>query len=198
MNQTLRFLQQENARLQAENKQLQDDLDLLRDYLSALNKLDDAADQLVSEEELVPLLDKILYYALTISDSSDGSVVLLDDETDELVFSIVRGRIESKLTNFRMPKTQGVAGWVVTRGRPVIVNDVEQDMRFSPQVDRLFGYETRSILCVPLKIGQRILGAISLFNKSSGANFSEIDQSLLSILARVAAFALVRFEEETD
>lgn len=194
MDQTLRFLQTENTRLQSENRELQDELRLLQEYVSTLTALEGAAEELASEQELFPLLDKILYYALTLLDSTDGSVILVDEETDECVFAVVRGAIESSLVNYRMPKTQGLTGWVVTHGRPLIVNDVKQDIRFSPQVDRLFDFDTRSMLCVPMKVAKRVLGAISLINKHSGEPFTQIDQGLLSILARTAAFALSQLE----
>jgi len=195
MNQTLRFLQQENARLQKENELLRDELRLLQDYVEALNGLEIAAERLTSEQELVPLLDKILYCALTLLDATEASIALLDEERAELVYAVVRGSIESNLINFHMPATQGITGWVITHSRPAIVNDVRQDQRFSPQVDELFNFVTRSMLCVPLKTKGRVFGAISLINKHSGADFGETDQSLLSILARTAAFALLKFQE---
>ena len=195
MNQTLRFLQQENARLQAENKNLNDELHQLRDYVSALAGLEYAAEQLASEQELFSLLDRILYYALTLMDASDGTLYLLDEETDELVFAVVRGSVESNLINHRMPKTEGLTGWVVVNGRSLIVNDARQDWRFSPRLDQRHGFETRNMLIVPMKVGRRVIGAIGVLNKRSGADFTEVDENLLSVLSRSAAFALSQFEE---
>lgn len=196
MDQTLRFLQTENSRLQAENRQLHDELYTLQEYISTLAALESAAEELTSEQELLPLLDKILYYALTLLDSTDGSVILVDEEADECVFAVVRGAIESSLVNFRMPRDEGLTGWVVTEGLPLIVNDVKQDLRFSPQVDRLYDFDTRTMLCVPMKVGKRVLGAISVINKHSGEDFTKIDLDLLSILARTAAFALSQYEQQ--
>ena len=92
MKATLRFLQQENARLQEENQRLQDELGLLREYLKALSALENAADRLSSEQEFFPLLHKILYYALSLLDATDGSVALLDRETEELIARYTCGR----------------------------------------------------------------------------------------------------------
>lgn len=196
MNQTLRFLQQENARLQTENKNLQHELHQLKDYVSALAGLEHAAEQLASEQELFSLLDRILYYALTLVDSSDGTLFLLDEQADELVFAVVRGAVESNLVRQRMPRTEGLTGWVVTNGRSLIVNDVRQDWRFSPRMDESLGFQTRNMLIVPMKVGRRVIGAISVLNKHSGSDFSDIDENLLSVLARSAAFALSQFEEK--
>lgn len=193
MSQTIRFLQQENARLHAENRRLVEELHRLRDYLSALTGLEMAAEHLVSEQELFPLLDKILYFALTLLDSSDGSVFLVDEETDELVFTIVRGAMQSEMVNYRLPKTEGLTGWAVANRQSVIVNDVSQDWRFSPATDERFGFETRNILVVPMKVGRQVIGVIDVLNKHGEADFTEIDRDLLSILARTAAHALSHF-----
>ena len=193
MDQTLRFLQQENARLQTENQELRDEIRALQEYLDAVALLDEAAGRLSSEQELIPLLDKIFYYVLTVLDASDGSIALLDEENDRLIFTVVQGQVEKTLVNYQMPRDQGIIGWVVQHGEPVISNDIEQDPRFSPQVDELFGFETCSMLCVPLQVEGTVLGAISAINKHSGTDFSPTDQSLLSILGRVAAQALHRF-----
>ncbi len=195
MDQTLRFLQQENTRLLAEGKQLRDELMVLREYLHELQRLEMAANQLTSEKELVPLLDKILYYALTLLDAEDGSIALVDEEKNQLVFAVVRGAIQSQLVNYRMPRNEGITGWVVSHGQPAIINDVRQDPHFSPNVDRLFDFETKSMLCVPMRVGGRILGAIALINRHSGQDFGEIDQNLLSLLAWIAAIALSKFED---
>ena len=118
-----------------------------------------------------------------------------DEETDELVFTIVRGAVESSLVNYRMPKTEGLTGWVVVHGQALIVNDARQDWRFSPTIDRAFGFVTRNMIIVPMKVGRRVIGAIDVLNKHSRADFTEIDKDVLSILARTAAFALSQFEE---
>jgi GAF domain-containing protein len=195
MNQTMRFLQQENARLQMENRTLQAELHQLRDYLSALAGLEYAAEQLASEQELFSLLDRILYYALTLMDTSDGTLYLLDEAADELVFAVVRGSVESLLVNQRMSISEGLTGWVVTNGRSLIVNDARQDWRFSPRIDQKLGFETRNMLIVPMKVGRRVIGAIGVLNKHNGRDFTEIDENLLSVLARTAAFALSQFDE---
>ena len=197
MDQTLRFLQQENTRLQEQVRHLEDELAIFKDYLSALIRLDQAASQIGIESELYPLLEKILYYALTTLDAVDGSIALVDDETDELVFVIVMGGIGTQLVNQRMSKEEGIIGWVVAHGEPALVNDVSKDVRFSPRNDNLFDFVTRSMVCVPLKLGSRMLGAITVLNKHSGEDFQEIDQCLLSLIARIAADALDRMDDET-
>ncbi|RMF35350.1 MAG: GAF domain-containing protein [Chloroflexi bacterium] len=187
----LRFLQEENARLQEENKQLREELAALRDYLDGLRLLQQEARRMTEEADLMPLLDKILYAALTVTDAADGSVLLLDPETEELVFAVVHGVIREQLVGYRIPKETGIAGWVVTHGSPLIVNRPHLDRRFSRQVDEQFGFKTRSLLCVPM-IGSegRIVGAIEVLNKFSGREFTQADQDLLMVMGYIAGSAL--------
>ena len=200
--QLMRFLQQENARLQDENKALQEKNQDLHHYIDALEDLYWATQRITSEENLLDLLDQILYHAMTVISAEDGSLLLLDDETDELVFAVVHGDIQGQLRGYLIGGDIGIAGWVATEGEPLIVNNPRQDWRFSPQIDEAFGFVTRSILCVPMVTRGRLIGVIELLNKYDGNEFFETDATLLSILAHIAATALddmrTRFEKEQN
>jgi sigma-B regulation protein RsbU (phosphoserine phosphatase) len=199
-SQVLRFLQEQNASLQEENKQLREENQALRMYVAAVGELHRAASKITSADNLLSLLNKILYNALTVLDASDGSIMLLDEEADELVFVLVHGDIEGKLQGYRISKDIGVAGWVATNCEPLIVNDAREDWRFSPHVDEAFNFLTQSILCVPMIVRERIIGVIEVLNKFSGKGFNDADLSLLSILGYIAGAALndmrQRVEEE--
>jgi GAF domain-containing protein len=200
--QLMRFLQQENTRLQDENKSLQEENRALRRYMDSLEDLYGAAQQITSEENLINLLDQILYNAMVVIRAEDGSLLLLDDETDELVFAVVHGDIRGELRGYRISGDIGIAGWVATEWEPLIVDNPRQDWRFSPQVDEAFGFVTRSILCVPMITRGKLVGVIELLNKYDGNRFMDADATLLSILAHVAATALEdmrsRLEDEED
>ena len=190
----LRFLQQENARLQEENKALQQENLALRRYMSALKDLSWATEQITAEGNLFELLDQILYNAMSVVGAEGGSLLLLDDETNELVFVVVHGDIEDRLRGYRMGSTVGIAGWVAANREPLIVNEPRQDHRFFVEIDETFSYITRSILCVPMITHGRLIGVIQLLNKQGDQEFIEADATLLSILAQVAAIALAELE----
>lgn len=189
-NSTLRFLQQENSRLTAENRALREENQALHRYMDALEDLYWAAQQITSEGNLLDLLDQILYHAMVVIRAEDGSLLLLDEETDELVFAVVHGDIQGELRGYRIGGDIGIAGWVAIEGKPLIVNNPRQDWRFSPQIDEAFGFVTRSILCVPMITRGKLIGVIELLNKYNGNQFIETDATVLSILAHVAATAL--------
>ncbi len=181
--QILRTLQQENSRLKEE-------VTRLRDYVSNLQSLHRAARHLLSEKDIMTLLDKTLYYALTVLDAHDGALLLRDEDTNELVFVLVQGQVREKLPGYRIAYREGIAGWVAEHREPVIVNNVRSDPRFSPRVDKSFGFETRKLVCVPLVARDKILGVIEVLNKSGGQDFVEADLDLLSLLAVISAIAL--------
>lgn len=188
--QLVRFLQQENARLQEENRILQEQNRALHRYMDALQDLYLATQRITSEKNLLDLLDEILYDAMVVLRAEDGSLLLVDEETDELVFAVVHGDIRGELRGYRIGGDIGIAGWVATEGEPAIVSNPRQDWRFSPQIDEAFGFVTRSILCVPMLTRGKLVGVIELLNKYNGNKFIETDATLLSILAHVAATAL--------
>jgi sigma-B regulation protein RsbU (phosphoserine phosphatase) len=181
--QFLRTIQQENTRLKEE-------VTRLRDYVSNLQSLHRAARHLLSEKDIMTLLDRTLYYALTVLDANDGALLLTDDDTNELVFVLVQGSVHETLPGYRIAGNEGIAGWVAEHHEPVIVNNVRGDPRFSPRVDQSFKFETRNLVCVPLMARDRVLGVIEVLNKSGGQNFAEADVDLLSLLAVISAIAL--------
>jgi len=188
--QVIRFLQQENTRLQEENAILQEENRALHRYIDALEDLYWAAQRITSEENLLALLDQILHNAMVVLRAEDGSLLLLDEETDELVFAVVHGDIRGELRGYRIGADIGIAGWVATESEPLIANNPRQDWRFSAQIDEAFGFVTRSILCVPMITRGKLVGVIELLNKYDGSEFTETDATLLSILGHVAATAL--------
>lgn len=195
----LRFLQQENARLQEENKALREDSLAFRHYMAALKDLYGATQQITSEENLFALLDQILYNAMSVLRAEDGSLLLLDEETNELAFVLVHGDIRNELRGYRIKTDTGIAGWVAHQRKPLIVNNPRQDGRFSLDIDEEFSFVTRSILCVPMMARGKLIGVIELLNKRDN-EFTEADATLLLILGQVAAIALAemqtRFEAE--
>ncbi len=194
-DQTFKFLQQENQRLLEENRMLREEIVTLRGYLDGLRALQRAAETITTEEDPRALLDKILYHALTVIDAMDGSILLLDEEQNELVFGVVHGELGHVLPGQRIPADMGIAGWVATHREPQIVNNVRADQRFSPYIDETFHFETYSLLCVPMISRGRVLGVIEVLNKFNQQDFNQTDCDLLSTLAYIAATAIDLWEE---
>jgi sigma-B regulation protein RsbU (phosphoserine phosphatase) len=184
----------ENSRLKSENQELLDELLGLRKAIRALNDLQYSLDLITPEANPVALIDRILAAALDAVNSEDGSLLLLDEDTGELVFVEVHGAIRESLKGYRLSPGEGIAGWVVQNRKAQLVPDVHQDTRFSPSVDRMTGFRTISLICVPLTSEERVFGAIEVVNTRSGGSFQNADLDMLLLVARLASLALERAE----
>lgn len=190
----IRFLQTEAARLRQENRELREELAILRSSVRALSALQDLIQRMTPKSDLLGLLDDLLAAALAVVGASDGSLLLLDDETEELVFAVVRGSVRNQLTGYRLPPGKGIAGWVADARKPLVVQDVHNDPRFFPQVDETLGFTTQTLACVPLLDGERVLGVIEAINKAPERAFTVEDNDLLMVLAQLASVAITRAE----
>jgi GAF domain-containing protein len=194
----IRFLQNEVSRLKQENQDLKEELTVLRSSVRGLSAIQDLIQRMRPDTNLVQLLDDLLGSALAVLGSSDGSLLLLDDETEELVFVVVHGTARERLTGYRLPPGRGIAGWVADQKEPAIVQDVQKDSRFYPQVDETFGFRTQTLACVPLLDGDRVVGVIEAINKFDHREFSPEDHLLLMVVAQLAAVAIHRAERYAE
>ncbi|MFZ5918846.1 MAG: GAF domain-containing protein [Chloroflexota bacterium] len=191
---TLRFLQQENRRLQDENDQLREQVSRLLGYMDALRDLQRSATLISTADDVMAVLNQILYAALTVTDSSAGSLLLCDPETNELVFAVVHGERREVIQGYRLPAGTGVAGWAATQQGAVIVNDPRRDWRFSALVDETFGFQTYNLVALPLIARGRVLGVLEVLNTFSQDDYTEGHLNLLNLLALLAATALDSLE----
>jgi len=118
-----------------------------------------------------------------------GSLVLVDEETGGLVFRETLSPERGWITGRTIQPGEGIVGYVVQSGEPKLVNNVERDPHFLPEVDEERGLTSRVILCVPLRIRDRVIGAIEVINKLDGV-FTEQDLELLQAMAASVAVAV--------
>ncbi|MBN2322553.1 MAG: PAS domain S-box protein [Spirochaetes bacterium] len=139
---------------------------------------------------LAEVLGFIMRYVNRVTGSVASTLMLLDRGTGELVFSVPTGPKAEKLVDIRIPPGKGIAGWVAEHGQYVLVPDVTRDPRFYGEIDKISGFETKSVLCVPLKARLRLIGVLEVINKKDDTAFSEEDAILLGIFAHQAALAI--------
>ncbi|MFQ5847679.1 MAG: ATP-binding protein [Candidatus Methylomirabilales bacterium] len=120
----------------------------------------------------------------------EAGSLLLREETGELTFAVVLGERRELVQGLRIAAEEGIAGWVASTGEALVLPDVRKHPLFSSRVDALTGFETRSMLCVPVKTEERVLGVIQLINRIDQTPFGEADLALLSAIANHAATAL--------
>lgn len=139
---------------------------------------------------LAEVLHLIMTHANRVTNSVASTLMLVDETTGELVFSVPTGPKEDKLIDIRIPSGEGIAGWVVEHEKPALVTNVKEDARFYPKVDEISGFETKSMLCVPLKAKTKLIGVLEVINKVDGTFFTKEDELLLSMFGYQAAVAI--------
>jgi len=111
-----------------------------------------------------------------------ASLMLVDEERDELYIKAARGLREEVVCGTRVKMGNSIAGWVAQHGTPLLVTNVEEDARFGTR-ENSHQYETKSLLSVPVKVDGRVVGVININNKISMTPFTEDDKALLSSLS---------------
>ena len=138
--------------------------------------------------------DKVLESVMDVTTQAmhveASSLVLIDEDTDELLFHVTEGEKAKIIKTIRMKAGEGIVGWVIKEGKPVLVNDVSKDKRFYKAADKKSGFNTKSILCVPMCTANKCLGAIEVINKINDEKFDDADRIFLDAIASQAAIAI--------
>jgi signal transduction histidine kinase len=166
------------------------ELSITKERLGQLTLFYQVAQSMSSTFDQGKVLENTLQLATAVLDATASALMMVDEQSQELIFEYAYGEMGSVLRKQRTGLDEGIAGWVATRGVPVVVNDVKNDPRFSPLVDTRTGFLTRSVICVPLQIRGRTIGVLEALNKRSEAGFDSEDLSLMVTTANQAAIAI--------
>ena len=155
-----------------------------------LSTLNDLTRQLTSTLELEPLLQTILENAVSILNCEAGSLFLVDEQTDDLVFKVTVGPASAELIGQRVPAGSGIVGRAAQAREPVVENQAQSsDAHFASAAEQI-GFTSKSLLAVPLLYKDRVIGVIEVINRRDGLPFVEDDQTLLSAFAGQAAVGI--------
>jgi transcriptional regulator with GAF, ATPase, and Fis domain len=193
----IQMLRRENELLKARNRQLSDRLTRYQQAFRALNRMDDTMRGMSAEIDIENLINEFLALVLHACDSENGSLILIDEATGELVFVDVIGEARDHLINHRIDKDTGVVGRVVTSRKAELVTDVQKSPEWSAEIDEVVGFKTQALMCAPLFSNEKTYGAIEVINSSSTDDFNENDLSILRVTARFVSQALQMAEEIT-
>jgi diguanylate cyclase (GGDEF)-like protein len=121
--------------------------------------------------------------------SEAWSMLMVDEEKQELTFELALGEKGKDVAGFRVKIGEGVAGWVAQTGKPTIVNNTAKDPRFAKRFDTETQFKTRSILCAPLISRGRTIGVVQVINRRGG-RFTQTDLDLLMTMVEPCAIAI--------
>jgi signal transduction histidine kinase len=156
-------------------------------YLERIVKVSQILNSTLSLE---PLLRIIIQSATELTHTEACSIMLLDKHTGELHFAHSIGEHSEELRDVTVPLDNSIAGWVVRKAKPILIRDAKTDPRWHPQVDHLIEFDTRSILGVPLKVKDVVIGVMELLNKVDDQGFNQDDIQIATTLAAQAAIAI--------
>ncbi|MFJ1268656.1 GAF domain-containing protein [Legionella lytica] len=142
---------------------------------------------LAATSNLKEITKKLIDVTVDVIGCERGTIFLNDHQTNELYSFIAQGDLHFEI---RILNDSGLAGWTFTNNEAVFLTDVDIDERHNKQVDKITGFQTRSILCVPLRnANNELIGVTQMLNKIEG-DFSDSDVKFVQTLTEHAAMAI--------
>lgn len=128
--------------------------------------------------------------ATQLMDCETGSLFLVDEETNELYFEVALGEKGERVKQIRLKVGEGIAGWVAQQGEPLLISDAAKDSRWSRKADKESKFITKNMVCVPVKVKDKVIGALEVINKLGSETFVQQDLELLNALANTVGIAI--------
>ena len=160
-----------------------------RNYqLSLLNRV---GQDLTATLNLQRIAEQVQEAVTEVVNAVGTSVWLVDrEQEDRLVCQVAfHEGLEQFSLDLDVRTGQGVVGWVMETGQNVLLNDVANDPRFFSGIDQQTGFQTDSLLAVPLRARNKVIGVLEVVNKRSGG-FDSYDLILVETMASSAAIAI--------
>jgi PAS domain S-box-containing protein len=170
-------------RLRRDKERLTNSLQQRVQELTVLYRIGKSVTGLMDQEKL---LERIVEASVYITQAEEGFLLLHDSEQHELYLRAAKNLGEHRAQSLRIPVDDTLAGQVVRTGKPVRLDQVRAGAALKVKTDFL----VRSILQVPLTVGERVIGVLAVDNRQSDRPFSENDEYLLATLADYAAIAI--------
>lgn len=179
----------QGTRLQAENDRLRQAVE----ELSVLNEISTAIDSSMKVEEINKLIVTKCIQRLNVA---QGVIRLLDQADPDQAFKTLVRVVDENTDGLPFRLGMSLTGWMAKNQAPLLINDVAADERFGRDAED--APEIKSILAVPMKTRNRLIGILSVFNKHAGNPFTADDQRLLTIIATQSAQVIenARLQEE--
>lgn len=169
---------------------LEDRITILQNKLDALARIVQVTLVMNSTLALKPLLQYIMESATEIIHAQAASILLVDKNTAELFFAAAIGSDADRLIGMHVPMEGSVAGYIVQENRAVIIDDTSStSIHYKAFDEQSASFRTQSILGVPLRQRDKLIGVLEVLNKVNG-RFTDDDVRHITILASQAAGAI--------
>jgi sigma-B regulation protein RsbU (phosphoserine phosphatase) len=169
----------------------QENIDALQHQISILKSIIDVSAIITSTLDLDELITLVMEKAQSVMHAEASSVMLLNEKRGVLECRFALGTVQDQMRNkIELQIGQGIAGWVAEKGEPLIVQDVKSDSRFYQHVDKITGFNTRSILAAPLIVKGRVIGVAEVLNRLDGKPFTNEDLDIFVTFCQQVGLAI--------
>ena len=144
------------------------------------------------------LVSRIMQTAQVATNAAAASLLVLDKRNQKLYFKWANGPAASEVKRLHISRQSGIAGWIVRNGKPLLVNDPEKNRNFYKQIDQATGFQTKSIIGVPIVLDERVIGVIEVLNKNDGKPFTRNDLHVMLEMAGTMALAMQAARANTE
>jgi signal transduction histidine kinase len=166
---------------------------------SRLQRLLEISTTISSTLDMKQLMDLVLDAVTDLTDCEAASILFVNKGSGQLHFAAASDRINLD-DKIAVPIESSIAGWVIRHEKPLVLDDVREDGRHFAEIDKLTGFETRSVAAVPLSAKRGVIGALEAVNKAGSGHFEDQDLAMLQALAAQAAVSIenARLFQQTD
>ena len=140
--------------------------------------------------DLDQLLELIIDTATRMMEAKASSLLLLDEKTKKLYFKVATGAKSDEVRQFEINLGEGIAGYVAEKGEPLLIPDVSKDKRWDKRISEYIGFQTTSIACVPMKLGDKTIGVVEIIDKEDGTPLQPDDLNILKVFGELASLAI--------
>ena len=166
-----------------------------RDRDPRLKFLNNISSLVNSVSDLDHLLELIIESVTEVMGARASSLLLLDKKAEKLYFQVATGDKKDDVKKFEVGLGEGIAGHVAKTGKPLLVEDVRKDSVWDEKISESIGFDTKSIACVPMKIGEEVVGVVEIIDREDGKSIRSEDMEILVAFANMAASAIVKAKE---
>jgi CheY-like chemotaxis protein len=185
-----RELQVENERLVGE---LTEQNVALSRAVSLLQTLNETTEMMHASRDVAQILNILVERACEVLTARRVSIMILDPQREEMAIKVAAGIDKAILEEVRVQKDEGIAGTVIARGEPIVVDNASDDERLPDNEEREARYQSRSFMCIPIFLqidNPKVIGVVNVTDRLLDRPFSETEVEFVSHLARQAAFAM--------
>lgn len=147
-------------------------------------------ERLMVEAVIENMVESFTEFVAELMEINMCSIMLADELTGDLLIKGAIGLDEDIIRRTRLRPGDNIAGWVALEGRPLLIEDVENDPRFIRK--SLSQYNTKSLLSVPLKINGKVIGVLNLNNKRDLRPFTTHDLYIAQVLSERISYIIKR------